>query len=179
MRASALSAIALLALVGLSMSAPVSVVACQCGELEEGDVVFTGTVVDSPNELTLLHDIRPADPGVYTFDVESVTRGDARDGRVSSGGATCEGSYEVGAKYRVHARHGPEDENGVSLAMGPCMVAPELMAPPAPLTALPYWALSLRGVLVLSVAGLALLLGIGAYLYWRPRSSAVVRVDSG
>jgi hypothetical protein len=159
-------------LIGLTLSAPASVAACQCMGLDEGDVVFTGTVIDSPNELTLLHDIWVAQPGVYTFDVESVERGNAFDGRVHSSGATCESAYEVGATYRVHARNRPGDEGGsptgVSLSMGPCMVTAQRVAAPAPLTALPYWALSFRGVLVLG-AGLFFLMVGTAYLWYSRR----------
>jgi hypothetical protein len=155
------------------LSAPTSVLACLCGELEEGDVVFTGTVVDSPNELTLLHDIWLANSGVYTFDVESVERGDALDGRVHSSGATCESAYQVGARYRVHARHIPRDQDSgvptdVSLAMGPCMVHAEMVAFPASIAAIPYWALSSTGVLVLG-SGLFLALVGGAYLWYSRR----------
>jgi len=182
MRPSALSAIALLALVGLSLSAPTSVVACLCMGLEEGDVIFTGEIVDSPNELSLLHDIFLANPGVYTFDVESVERGDALDGRVHSSGATCESAYQVGAKYRVHARHMPADENsgspaGVSLAMGPCMVHAEMVAFPASFAAIPYWALSSSGVLVLG-SGLFLAIAGGGYLWYARRESRLARPDS-
>jgi len=170
MRPSALSAIALLALVGLSMSAPTSVVACLCGDLDEGDVIFTGRIVDSPNELTLLHDIWLANRGVYTFDVESVERGDALDGRVHSSGATCESAYQVGARYRVHARHIPRDQDSgiptdVSLAMGPCMVHAEMLAPFATFAAIPYWALSSSGVLVLG-SGLFFAMVGTAYLWY-------------
>lgn len=172
MRPSALTAIVVLALAGLSLSAPTPVVACQCMGLDRGDVVFTGTVVDSPNELTPLHDIWLAKPGVYTFDVESVERGDALDGRVYSSGATCESAYQVGATYRVHARDISRDQDsggpaGVSLAMGPCMVNAEMVAPAATFAAIPYWALSTSGVLVLG-SGLFLAL-VGGASVWHVR----------
>lgn len=172
LRPSILSAIALLSILWLALSAPANVMACQCMGREEGDVVFTGTVTDSPNELSLLHDVFLANSGVYTFDVESVQRGEAFDGRVHSGGRTCESAYQVGATYRVHAGYVPDESGegnsaGVSLAIGPCMVAPELLAPQTPLTAFPYWALSSGGVLALSAGALGLVIGIAAFAYWR------------
>lgn len=129
-------------------------------------------MIDSPNELTLLHDIWGANRGVYTFDVESVERGDALDGRVHSSGATCESAYQVGARYRVHARHIPRDQDSgiptdVSLAMGPCMVHAELVAFPASIAAIPYWALSSTGVLVLSIGLFIAVVGGGSLWYYR------------
>jgi hypothetical protein len=156
------------ALVALMLNVPASVLACQCMGLDEGDVVFTGTVVDSPNELAPLHDIWLPAAGVYTFDVESVERGESFDGRVSSGGATCESAYQVGATYRVHAHHAPMDrqQSAATLAMGSCTVRPELVAPAAFFTALPYWALSSNGLPWLG-GGLLLAVLAGAYRYSR------------
>jgi hypothetical protein len=181
---SALGGLVLMAIVGVTLSTPPPLAACQCMGQNSGDVVFTGTVVDSPNELSLLHDVFLANPGVYTFDVESVERGDALDGRVYSGGATCESAYQVGATYRVHASHTSDDHvrgsaPGVSLAIGSCMVGPELLAPQTPLTALPYWALSSQGLPVLSITGFAVLLGIAAYVISRRRSTGMSVGRSG
>lgn len=73
--------------------------------LTPGEVVFTGTVTDSPNCSFLLRDAFEGTADVFTFDVESVTRGDPMDGRVytSSGHGGCGRVFELGATYRVHA----------------------------------------------------------------------------
>jgi hypothetical protein len=172
---SAFGAVVLMALIGLTLGAPASVVACVCAGESEGDVVFTGKVVDSPNEHIMLHDIWVPNGGVYTFDVESVVYGDPLDGRVYSGPGNCNNFFEVGATYRVHAHVvEPGEESGnppdVPLVTGLCM-AGELLEPPAPLTAIGAWAVSLPGVLVLSAAGFALIVGSAAYLYWHRRST--------
>ena len=65
--------------------------------------------------------------------------------RVYSSGRTCENAYQVGARYRVHARHVPRDQDSgiptdVSLAMGPCMAHAEMLAFHASIAAIPYWA---------------------------------------
>ncbi len=159
-----IGALLFVALCGVILGVPIRVAACQCMGLDRGDVVFTGTLVGSPNEPTLLHDIFLANSGVYTFDVESVERGDPLDGRAYSSGATCEAAYEVGATYRVHARQTPTEPTGATLAMGPCMVPAEMVSPRPPLAAIPYWALSSTGVVVLG-AGLFLAVAGGTYLW--------------
>lgn len=177
----ALHVLLLIALVAATLSTPSTAAACQCMGRLPGDVVFTGTVIDSPNELGLFHDVF-ANAGVYTFDVLSVERGEVFDGRVYSGGLTCESAYQVGATYRMHAGDVAEGSDwipsDVSLAIGSCMTQAELIAPRTPLTAFPHWLLSSEGVQVLAVVGLALLVTIGVYLSWR-RSSRPAEADSG
>jgi hypothetical protein len=173
-RRSALGAMVLMALVGLTLNAPSHVAACMCVPQEQGQVVFTGTVVDSPNGSVFFQEFEIPKNGVYTFDVESVTRGDALDGRVYTGPGNCASAFLVGATYRVHARMVAADEDwmrgppDVPLATGMCM-ANELLEPANPLIALSAMALSPRGM-ILIVGGLAV--AAAAAIYLRRRMSS-------
>lgn len=163
----------LMALIGLTLSAPTYVAACQCMGQAEGEVVFTGTVVDSPNGSVFFQELEIPKHGVYTFDVTSVTRGDARDGRVYSGPGNCASAFPVGATYLVHATLLRADQDwgnppDVPLVTGMCM-AGELLEPANPLIALRAMALSPMGMLGI-LGGLALLAAIGIYLRRRRQS---------
>jgi hypothetical protein len=179
-RRGTLGAIVLVVLVWLTLSVPASVAACLCAGESPGDVVFTGTVVDSPNAFSedLLRELFVAQPGVYTFDVESVTRGDPLDGRVYSGPGNCNSHFQVGATYRVHASEvGPGEEfpgipPGVPLVTGMCM-AGELLEPADPLIAIRALALSPPGMILIG-GSLALLAAAGIYL--RRRRSTGIRL---
>ena len=170
-RRRALRAIVLITLVGLSLSAPARVAACQCISQSAGDVVFTGTVVDSPNGSIFFSELEVPRPGVYTFDVESVTRGDPLDGRVFSGPGNCNSAFHLGAKYRVHARAvDPGDEragntSGVPLQTGPCM-AGELIEAADPLIAIRAMAASRPGLILIG-GSLAVLATAWLYLRYR------------
>jgi hypothetical protein len=167
-RRRAFGALALMTLVALRLSMPAPAAACLCAGESPGDVVFTGMVVDSPNEPIFLRDLFIPSAGVYTFDVQSVIRGDPRDGRVYSGPGNCTGFFELGANYRVHARmmDATEEYTGrppdVPLLTGMCM-AGELLEPPNPLVAINALAFSPPGM-ILIVGGLALVATIGIYL---------------
>jgi hypothetical protein len=171
-----LGALVLAILIGLTLSAPASVAACICNPMSEGDVVFDGIVVDSPNDPGLLHDIMliPG-PGLYAFDVESVAHGDALDGRVHTGPGNCSSLFELGATYRIHARVAEPSEKylgmppGVSLTTNMCM-ANELREPPPPLLALGGWARSSQGLLVLG-SGLFFVIVGASYLWYSRRTS--------
>lgn len=149
-------------------------VACLCGERAEGEVIFTGTVVDSPNGSVFFQELEYPKNGVYTFDVESVTRGDPLDGRVYSGPG-CGSSFLVGATYRVHAHMVAADADwmgnsaDVPLAASMCM-AGEFLEPASPLIAISAMALSPQGMIVI-VGGMAMAAAIGTLLWRRMRSS--------
>ena len=91
--------IALVLAVALAM--PGKVAACTCGELVDGSVVFTGSATGGPVGGTF-----GPTAGVYQFAVDGVTHGDPGDGRVFTpfpfGG--CGRTFEIGARYEVHAR---------------------------------------------------------------------------
>ena len=175
----ALGAFVFTVLLGITLSVPAFVAACVCGDLAEGDVVFDGTVVDSPNEAFLFPELSPPSSGVYTFAVSSVIRGNALDGRVFSGQGDCTRSFEVGATYRVHAQLSAPDQEASApadarLATGQCL-AGELLEGPPPLNRAVDWARSVPGALVL---GIGLLMGIGLVGYLRfGRPSATLDRD--
>ena len=173
-RRASLGATLLLVLVVLTLRAPASVAACVCAEAADGDVVFTGTVTGSPNGFVLVPELWMPQTGVYTFDIESVTRGDPLDGRVYSGYGSCNSLFEVGGTYLVHAQmvDPAETQAGnppdVPLLTHMCM-ANELLEPPPPPPAIIAWARSVPGVLVLG-GGLVLVLVGASYLWYSRRS---------
>ena len=160
----------------VTLSVPASVAACLCGGESQGDVVFTGTVMDSPNGAILLPELFVSQPGVYTFDVQSVIRGDPLDGRVYSGHGSCNSFFELGATYRVHAwMAGPGEDylgnpSDVPLATDMCM-AGELLEPASPLIVIRAVALSPLGA-ILIISGLMLMAVVGVSLRRRRTTSA-------
>ena len=167
-RHGAFGAAVVMALLGLWLSAPTYVVACLCGGQEQGEVVFTGTVKDSPNGAVFFQEYEIPKNGVYTFEVESVTRGDPLDGRVYSGMGNCGGFFLVGGTYRVHADRMAADQDwmgnppDVPLATSTCM-AGELLEPPSPLIAIGAMAVTPQGLIVI-VGGLVLVAVAGMHL---------------
>lgn len=173
-RRGSLGAMMLLVLVVLTLRAPASVAACVCADAAEGDVVFTGKVTGSPNGFVLSPELFMPQTGVYTFDVESVTRGDPLDGRVYSGFGNCNSLFEVGGTYLVHAEVVDPAETragnptDVPLLTNMCM-ANELLEPPPPPHAIVAWARSLPGVLVLG-GGLFVVIVGASYLWYSRRT---------
>lgn len=170
-----LRAIVLMTVVGLALSAPAHVAACTCLDELPGDVVFTGKVVDSPNGSIFFSELEVPQSGVYTFDVDSVTRGDPLDGRVFSGPGNCSSLFQLGATYRVHARvvdpgeEYPWNRSGVPLETNLCM-AGELIEPADPLIAIRALAASPPGMILIG-GSLAFLSAALIYLRRRRTSS--------
>jgi hypothetical protein len=119
--------------------------ACTCaGSARPGAVVFTGTVVDTPEDFAL--ELFSGSAGVFTFDIESVTRGDPGDGRVFTGYGFggCGWTYQLGATYLVHAAIVEPDGEwlglrpGVPLATDSCMQGAQV-APAWPGSVIGAW----------------------------------------
>lgn len=174
-----LVAVFLLALLGLTLTAPTSVAACLCGAvppdervLGPDDVVFTGTAIGAAPRRGNL-----ADSMIYTFAVENVEHGDPRDGRVyvrSRQSGACGLEMHLGASYLVDAQvvdpDAPfmQEAPTVPLVTGLCSGTAQL-SPPNPLFMVR--ALGTPG-LVVALGGLALVAGAGVYA-WRRRDSGV------
>jgi LPXTG-motif cell wall-anchored protein len=177
LRRMAFGAVVALVVAFYALVVPQVVVACLCSHVDRGDVVFIGTVTDSPNRSILLRDVFEGAAGVYTFDVDSVTRGDPKDGRVytPAGFGGCGRVFELGATYRVHAEVVTPDDQllgrrpGVALATGTCMEG-ELLDPPDQVVAFQSLIFTPQGIGLMAV-GLGLVAGTGIYARRRRRSS--------
>lgn len=161
MRAAWIALVIALALLGAE---PDQVAACMC-EARAGDVIFTGTVTSAvprngPHRGSM----------IYSFNVESVERGSAGDGRVYSRtgaghGAFCGRDFVIGAKYRVHAdvvdpaQEYMQETPTVPLVTGHCLEGEQLGWPSPVIPGSPLFPITLGG---LALAG-----AVSVYLFRR------------